>query len=147
MRQFWKLLHFTVMTVLVFAISFMSLTTAVSVPSDQIFQYIEEHQNEYVQCNLYGRGASDDKGQVLAVLNAIEALQKHELPVNVKILLEGMEEVGSIGLNMLVEQRNSTFFSDVDYIVVTDTAWLSNKPGITYGTRGNCHFFLEGAMC
>ncbi|CAM4524047.1 unnamed protein product [Caretta caretta] len=245
MRQFWKLLHFTVMTVLVFAISFMSLTTAVSVPSDQIFQYIEEHQNEYVQrlkdwvaiesnsndpaerhlvtnmmllaeerirklggtvemvdlgmhelpngnkislppvilanivkdqkkpmvcfyghmdvqpakiedgwstepyilteknSNLYGRGASDDKGQVLAVLNAIEALQKHELPVNVKILLEGMEEVGSIRLSMLVEQRNSTFFSDVDYIVVTDTAWLSNKPGITYGTRGNCHFFLE----
>ncbi|KAH1177366.1 hypothetical protein KIL84_011068 [Mauremys mutica] len=225
--------------------SFMSLTTAVSVPSDQIFQYIEEHQNEYVQrlkdwvgiesdsndpekrhlvinmmllaeerirklggtvemvdldmqelpngnkislppvilanivkdpkkptvCfyghmdvqlakiedgwstepyiltekngNLYGRGASDDKGQVLAVLNAIEALQKHELPVNVKILLEGMEEEGSIGLNMLVKQRNSTFFSDVDYIVVTDSAWLSNKPGITYGTRGMCYFFVE----
>ncbi|XP_065254822.1 cytosolic non-specific dipeptidase-like [Emys orbicularis] len=245
MRQFWKLLHFTAMTALVLAILFVSLTTAVSVPSDQIFQYIEEHQNEYVQrlkdwvaiesdsndpakrhlvinmmllaeerirklggtvemvdldmqelpngnkislppvilanivkdpkkptvCfyghmdvqpakiedgwstepyiltekngNLYGRGASDDKGQVLAVLNAIEALQKHELPVNVKILLEGMEEVGSIGLNTLVEQRNSTFFSDVDYIVVTDSAWLSNKPGITYGTRGNCYFFVE----
>uniref|UniRef100_A0A8D0G4L9 Peptidase M20 dimerisation domain-containing protein n=1 Tax=Sphenodon punctatus TaxID=8508 RepID=A0A8D0G4L9_SPHPU len=93
--------------------------------------------------NLYGRGTSDDKGQILAVLNAVEALQRHELPVNVKFLLEGMEEVGSTGLPTLVEQRNSTFFSDVDYIVVTDTSWLSNKPGITYGTRGNCYFLIE----
>ncbi|KAJ7338625.1 hypothetical protein JRQ81_012527 [Phrynocephalus forsythii] len=93
--------------------------------------------------NLYGRGTSDDKGQVLAVLHAIEALQKHELPVNVKFIFEGMEEVGSNGLFTLVEQRNNTFFSDVDYIVVTDTSWLSSKPGITYGTRGNCYFFVE----
>ncbi|XP_048363899.1 cytosolic non-specific dipeptidase-like [Sphaerodactylus townsendi] len=93
---------------------------------------------------LYGRGTSDDKGQILAVLNAVEALQRHqELPVNVKFLLEGMEEVGSTGLFDLVEQRNSTFFSDVNYIIVTDTSWLSNKPGITYGTRGNCYFFIE----
>uniref|UniRef100_A0ABM5GB29 Cytosolic non-specific dipeptidase-like isoform X1 n=1 Tax=Pogona vitticeps TaxID=103695 RepID=A0ABM5GB29_9SAUR len=93
--------------------------------------------------NLYGRGTSDDKGQVLAVLHAVETLQKHELPVNVKFVFEGMEEVGSNGLFTLVEQRNSTFFSNVDYIVVTDTLWLSNKPGITYGTRGNCYFFVE----
>ncbi|XP_066480543.1 cytosolic non-specific dipeptidase-like [Tiliqua scincoides] len=94
--------------------------------------------------NLYGRGTSDDKGQVLAVLNAVEALQQsEELSVNVKFLLEGMEEVGSNGLFELVEQINSTFFSDVSYIVVTDTAWLSKTPGITYGARGNCYFFLE----
>ncbi|XP_054841673.1 cytosolic non-specific dipeptidase-like isoform X2 [Eublepharis macularius] len=92
---------------------------------------------------LYGRGTSDDKGQILAVLNAVEALQRHELPVNVKFLLESMEEVGSTGLFELVEQRNSTFFSDVNYIIVTDTSWISNKPGITYGTRGNCYFFVE----
>ncbi|XP_025065482.1 cytosolic non-specific dipeptidase-like [Alligator sinensis] len=94
-----------------------------------------------VLCSLYGRGTSDDKGQVLAILNAIEALQ--ELPVNVKFLLEGMEDVGSQGLPALLEQQNTTFFSDVDYIVVTDTPWLSSKPGITYGTRGNSYFFLE----
>ncbi|XP_053100868.1 cytosolic non-specific dipeptidase-like [Hemicordylus capensis] len=93
--------------------------------------------------SLHGRGTSDDKGQVLAVLHAVEALQLYELPVNVKFLLEGMEEVGSTGLFKLVEQRNSTFFSDVDYIVVTDTSWISNKPGITYGTRGQCYFFIE----
>lgn len=63
--------------------------------------------------------------------------------MNVKFLLEGMEEVGSPGLFRLVEQRNNTFFSDVNYIVVTDTAWLSNKPSIAYGTRGNSYFFIE----
>ncbi|XP_059580264.1 cytosolic non-specific dipeptidase isoform X1 [Alligator mississippiensis] len=54
-----------------------------------------------------------------------------------------MEEVGSQGLPALLEQQNTTFFSDVDYIVVTDTPWLRSKPGITYGTRGNSYFFLE----
>nr|XP_008122842.1 PREDICTED: cytosolic non-specific dipeptidase [Anolis carolinensis] len=93
--------------------------------------------------SMYGRGTSDDKGQVLAVLHAIEALQKHDLPMNVKFVYEGMEEVGSNGLFKLVEERNSTFFSDVDYIVITDTSWLSKKPGITYGTRGNLYFFIE----
>ncbi|XP_061450395.1 beta-Ala-His dipeptidase-like [Rhineura floridana] len=93
--------------------------------------------------SLYGRGTSDDKGQILAVLNAVEALQQYELPVNVKFLLEGMEEVGSTGLFKLVEERNSTFFSDVNYIVVTDSSWVSNKPSITYGTRGNSYFFIE----
>lgn len=66
-----------------------------------------------------------------------------DLPVNVKLLIEGMEEVGSQGLEKLVEDRKDTFFSDVDYIVVTDTPWLSKKPGITYGARGNCYFSLE----
>lgn len=65
------------------------------------------------------------------------------LPVNVKFVIEGMEEVGSQGLEKLVEDKKNTFFSDVDYIVVTDTPWLSKKPGITYGARGNCYFFLE----
>ncbi|KAE8598218.1 hypothetical protein XENTR_v10016754 [Xenopus tropicalis] len=93
--------------------------------------------------NLYGRGTSDDKGQVLALLHALESVNVMGLPVNVKLVIEGMEEVGSDGLEKLVEDKKDTFFSNVDYIVVTDTPWLSKKPGITYGARGNCYFFLE----
>ncbi|XP_018426587.1 PREDICTED: beta-Ala-His dipeptidase-like, partial [Nanorana parkeri] len=93
--------------------------------------------------NLFGRGTSDDKGQVLALLHAVESVTKFGLPVNVKLVIEGMEETGSQGLEKLVEDKKDTFFSDVDYIVVTDTPWLSNKPGITYGARGNCYFLLE----
>ncbi|XP_063779431.1 beta-Ala-His dipeptidase-like isoform X2 [Pseudophryne corroboree] len=101
------------------------------------YTLIEKHGN------LYGRGASDDKGQVLALLHALESVKKIGLPVNVKLLIEGMEEVGSNGLEQLVEEKKNTFFSNVDYIVVTDTPWLSKKPGITYGARGNCYFFIE----
>ncbi|KAM4688466.1 beta-Ala-His dipeptidase-like [Discoglossus pictus] len=93
--------------------------------------------------NLYGRGASDDKGQILALLHAVQAVKEIGLPVNVKLLIEGMEEVGSNGLDKLVEDQKDLFFSNVDYIVVTDTPWLSKKPGITYGARGNCYFTLE----
>ncbi|MEE6464642.1 hypothetical protein FKM82_006313 [Ascaphus truei] len=93
--------------------------------------------------NLYGRGASDDKGQVLALLNAVESVNVIGLPVNVKLVIEGMEEVGSNGLDKIVEEQKDGFFSNVDYIVVTDTPWLSKKPGITYGARGNCYFFIE----
>ncbi|XP_056377410.1 beta-Ala-His dipeptidase-like [Hyla sarda] len=92
---------------------------------------------------LFGRGTSDDKGQVLALLHAVESVMKFDLPVNVKLFIEGMEEVGSNGLEKIVEEKKDTFFSNVDYIVVTDTPWLSTKPGITYGARGNCYFFIE----
>ncbi|KAG7254333.1 hypothetical protein CRUP_018479, partial [Coryphaenoides rupestris] len=95
--------------------------------------------------NLYGRGASDNKAPVLAWIHAVEAYQalKLELPVNMKFLIEGMEETGSNGLDaMIVEQRDS-FFSDVDYFVISDCGWLSLRPALTYGTRGNCYFSAE----
>ncbi|XP_032874966.1 cytosolic non-specific dipeptidase-like [Amblyraja radiata] len=94
---------------------------------------------------LYGRGASDDKGPVLAWLHAIEAFQKlkQELPVNLKFIFEAMEESGSKGLEKLLIERNATFFSNVDYIVISDSGWLSSKPVLTYGTRGLCYFFVE----
>lgn len=65
------------------------------------------------------------------------------MPVNVKFLLEGMEEAGSLGLEDLLKE-NEGFFSDVMYIVISDNIWLSNnKPALTYGTRGNAAFFVE----
>ncbi|KAM9307708.1 cytosolic non-specific dipeptidase-like [Gastrophryne carolinensis] len=93
--------------------------------------------------NFYGRGTSDDKGQVLAMINAVEAVQNLSLDVNVKIVIEGMEEVGSQGLEKLVEERKETFFADVDHVVMTDNLWLSKKPSIAYGARGDCYFTLE----
>ncbi|KAI1885528.1 hypothetical protein AGOR_G00204710 [Albula goreensis] len=95
--------------------------------------------------NLYGRGATDNKGPVLAWLHAVETYQgtKQEMPVNIKIIVEGMEEVGSDGLAELIRQRNDSFFSDVDYIVISDNVWVSRHPALTYGTRGSSYFFVE----
>ncbi|KAF0022657.1 hypothetical protein F2P81_025049 [Scophthalmus maximus] len=98
-----------------------------------------------VRGNLYGRGASDNKAPVLAWIHAVEAYQalNMELPVNVKFVIEGMEETGSNGLDAMIVAQRDTFFSDVDYIVISDCGWLSRRPALTYGTRGNCYFFAE----
>ncbi|XP_054141089.1 beta-Ala-His dipeptidase [Melozone crissalis] len=96
--------------------------------------------------NLYGRGATDNKGPVLAWVNAVETFRalKLAMPVNFKFVIEGMEEAGSLGLEKLLEEENQRFFSDVDYIVISDNLWLSNKkPALTYGSRGNACFFVE----
>uniref|UniRef100_A0A3Q2U9K3 Cytosolic non-specific dipeptidase n=1 Tax=Fundulus heteroclitus TaxID=8078 RepID=A0A3Q2U9K3_FUNHE len=95
---------------------------------------------------LYGRGATDDKGPVLAWLNCIEAHQKiqQDLPINIKFCFEGMEESHSEGLNDLVFSRKDSFFKDVDYVCISDNYWLGKtKPCITYGLRGICCFFIE----
>ncbi|KAM6088034.1 beta-Ala-His dipeptidase [Chlamydotis macqueenii] len=96
--------------------------------------------------NLYGRGATDNKGPVLAWISAVETFRalKLAMPVNFKFVIEGMEEAGSLGLEKLLEEEKQSFFSDVDYIVISDNLWLSNKkPALTYGTRGNACFFVE----
>ncbi|NXM33555.1 CNDP2 dipeptidase, partial [Oxyruncus cristatus] len=95
---------------------------------------------------LYGRGSTDDKGPVLAWLNALEAYQQtnQDFPVNIKFCLEGMEESGSEGLDELIFAQRDTFFKDVDYVCISDNYWLGKKkPCITYGLRGICYYFIE----
>lgn len=99
-----------------------------------------------VDGKLYGRGATDNKGPVLAWINAVSAFQAlgQDLPVNVKLILEGMEEAGSVALAEVVQREQCGFFSSVDYIVISDNLWLSRtKPALTYGTRGNSYFMVE----
>uniref|UniRef100_A0A8D0DHT2 Carnosine dipeptidase 1 n=1 Tax=Salvator merianae TaxID=96440 RepID=A0A8D0DHT2_SALMN len=92
--------------------------------------------------NLYGRGTTDNKGPILAWIHAVTAFK--DLPVNIKFIIEGMEEAGSIGLEEIIERENERFFSDVDYIVISDNLWLTTKkPALTYGTRGNACFSVE----
>ncbi|XP_077968652.1 cytosolic non-specific dipeptidase-like [Styela clava] len=95
---------------------------------------------------MFGRGSTDDKGPVLCWLNCIEAYQalKQDIPINIKFCFEGMEESGSEGLDDLIFSRKDSFFSDVDYVCISDNYWLGkNKPCITYGLRGICYFFCE----
>lgn len=95
---------------------------------------------------LFGRGSTDDKGPVLAWLNAIEAYKEtgNELPINLRFVFEGMEESGSEGLDGLIFERKDTFFKTVDYVCISDNYWLGKrKPCITYGLRGICYFMVE----
>ncbi|CAI9725218.1 cytosolic non-specific dipeptidase-like [Octopus vulgaris] len=95
---------------------------------------------------LYGRGTSDDKGPVLGWLNAVEAYQnqKIDLPLNLKFVFEAMEESDSNGLANLLMSKKDSFLKDIDFICISDNNWLSkNRPCLTYGLRGVCHFFVE----
>lgn len=95
---------------------------------------------------LFGRGASDDKGPMMAWIHVLEGYKALEMepPVNIKFCLEGMEEVGSQGLDELLIAEKDTFLKGVDYICISDNYWLGKeKPCLTYGLRGICYFFLE----
>ncbi|ORX36686.1 putative glutamate carboxypeptidase protein [Kockovaella imperatae] len=88
---------------------------------------------------LYGRGSTDDKGPVLGWLNALEAHKETgtELPVNLKMIFEGMEENGSDGLDKFIESEKDKFFAGVDCMCISDNYWLDTKtPCLTYGLRG-----------
>ncbi|KAF5279099.1 hypothetical protein FQA39_LY05777 [Lamprigera yunnana] len=93
---------------------------------------------------LYGRGASDDKGPVLCWLHAIEAFETiGKVPVNVRFILESMEESGSAGLQELLFEEKDNFFSDTDYICISDNYWLgTERPTITYGLKGLAYFHV-----
>jgi len=95
---------------------------------------------------LYGRGSSDDKGPAMGWLHVAQAYKNLglELPVNLWMCYEGMEESGSEGLDELIEARKNDFFSEVDFVCISDNYWLgSEKPCLTYGLRGVCYFFVE----
>lgn len=98
--------------------------------------------------NLYGRGSTDDKGPILSWLWTVEIFRELqiELPVNLKICFEGMEESNSECLEELLEReaKRGGFLSNVDYVVITDNYWVTtNKPCLTYGLRGLATFECE----
>lgn len=94
---------------------------------------------------LYARGSSDDKGQALLHLEAIAALlaSTGRLPVNVKVVIEGEEEIGSPHLQPWVEAHAAQLAADV--ALISDTAIVApDQPSITYGLRGLA--YLEVAV-
>ena len=86
---------------------------------------------------FYGRGAADDKGAIIVQLGAIAAWLKTtgSLPVNIKMLVEGEEEVGSRNLDTFFKENKDRLMSDA--IVVCDTENIeTGLPCITYALRG-----------
>ncbi|MEK3935892.1 dipeptidase [Sporosarcina sp. FSL W7-1349] len=86
---------------------------------------------------IYARGASDDKGQVFMHVKVVEALmaKNGELPVNVKFIIEGEEEVGSPNLESYIEANKEKLAADV--IVISDTGLAGpGQPAVCYGLRG-----------
>lgn len=86
---------------------------------------------------IYARGADDNKGQHLAHIKAVESLLKCEgtLPVNVKFLIEGEEEIGSANLSEFIAGHKDLLACDC--AMISDGALFSlTQPIVTYGLRG-----------
>lgn len=92
---------------------------------------------------LYARGADDDKGQSFMHLKAFEYLvATHQLGCNVKFLIEGEEEIGSVNLEAFCEEHKAML--ECDTILVSDTSMLgADTPSITTGLRGLAYWQLE----
>lgn len=87
--------------------------------------------------NIYARGASDDKAQVLLVLAALEAWIEAEgsLPINIKILLEGEEEAGGVSIAEFVKQNPELLRADA--VLICDTHMVHpDQPSLVTGLRG-----------
>ncbi|MGE3316626.1 MAG: M20/M25/M40 family metallo-hydrolase, partial [Planctomycetaceae bacterium] len=86
---------------------------------------------------IYARGATDDKGQMWTHVKSVEAWIKTrgKLPVNVRFVIEGEEEVGSNNLDRFLEAERKNLACDV--AVISDTSQYGpGMPAITYGLRG-----------
>jgi acetylornithine deacetylase/succinyl-diaminopimelate desuccinylase-like protein len=93
---------------------------------------------------IYARGSADDKGQIFMHFKAIEAWLKQagSLPVNIRIFIEGEEEVGSKHLDQFVRDHRDQLRSDV--VVISDSPMFDRGiPSICYGLRGLAYFQLD----
>ncbi len=95
---------------------------------------------------VYARGASDDKGEIMALVLAAEEVMKEDgaLPLNVTFLFEGEEERGSESLFKFVQNPEVQKDLACDVIVVSDTGMAApDIPSFSYGLKGLCCFELE----
>ncbi|MGJ8660332.1 dipeptidase [Cellulophaga fucicola] len=92
---------------------------------------------------IFARGACDDKGQMYMHVKALEFMvSTNQLPCNVKFMIEGEEEVGSVNLSIFVKENREKLKNDV--ILISDTGMISKDvPSITTGLRGLSYVEVE----
>ena len=92
---------------------------------------------------IYARGASDMKGQLMVILSAIQAINAtSELPINIKFMIEGEEEIGSPSIEEFLKSNRELFASD--FVLNLDAGMISKtQPTIVYGLRGLAYFEIH----
>ncbi|MEM9822840.1 MAG: dipeptidase [Bacteroidota bacterium] len=107
------------------------------------FEPIVKKTKAHPKGAIFARGACDDKGQMYMHVKAFEAMLKNKcLPCNVKFMIEGEEEVGSVNLETFCKENRKALACDV--ILISDTSMISNKvPSITTGLRGLSYLEVE----
>jgi len=114
-------------------------------PVDPVNEWNDNPFSGFVKGNyIFGRGSSDDKGQLFVHIKALQYYLEtfHKLPINIKCIFEGEEEIGSENLLRFLDTNSSLLRSDV--AVVSDMRILSPvQPAITYSLRGMLSVELE----
>jgi acetylornithine deacetylase/succinyl-diaminopimelate desuccinylase-like protein len=115
-------------------------------PVDPLHEWDQPPFEAVIKDNhIVARGAADDKGQVFMNFKAIHALMQAyggRLPINVKFMVEGEEEVGSRNLDDFIEEHRERL--KADYVVISDSTMLSlEQPAISISFRGLVYFELE----
>lgn len=96
------------------------------------------------QGEIYARGAADDKGQVFMHCKAVEACLRRagRLPVNIRFVIEGEEEIGSVHLDAFVREHRDELAADV--VVISDSPMFDRGvPSICYGLRGLAYLQID----
>jgi acetylornithine deacetylase/succinyl-diaminopimelate desuccinylase-like protein len=108
-------------------------------PFDPIIKKTKTHP----EGAIYARGACDDKGQMFMHLKAFEYMKKFDkLKCNIKFMIEGEEEVGSVNLEKFLNENKEKLSNDV--ILISDTGMIANDiPSITTGLRGLSYVEVE----
>lgn len=117
-------------------------------PEDPIEQWVSPPFTPTLRDGrLYARGVSDDKGPLLIPIKVAEAFfaAHGRLPINVKFMIEGEEEIGSKNLEAFVAEHRELLAADV--VLSADGAmWRIDEPSLTLGNRGLCslEFVIQG---
>lgn len=113
-------------------------------PEDPVAEWKSDpFQAQVVGDNLFARGSTDMKGQIIACFSALEAIrQAGQLPLNVKFLIEGEEEIGGTYLEVFIRENKELLACD--FFLNPDTGMLGpDLPTITYALRGISYFELR----
>ncbi|MBX2816744.1 MAG: dipeptidase [Saprospiraceae bacterium] len=107
------------------------------------FEPIIKKTDAHPQGAIFARGSCDDKGQLYMHVKALEAMVNNGgVPCNVKVIVEGEEEVGSSNLEAFLQMHQEELACDV--VLVSDSAMIANDvPSISYGLRGLSYVEVE----
>ena len=130
-------------TVLVYGHYDVQPTDPVELWNSAPFEPIVKKTSIHPEGAIFSRGACDDKGQMFMHIKAFEILNNNGgFPCNIKIMIEGEEEIGSDNLEIFIEKNKRKL--ECDIILVSDTGMIDKKtPSITIGLRGMTYMEIE----
>ncbi len=113
-------------------------------PPDPLNLWISPPFEPIIKDNIiYARGSSDDKGQMFMHIKAFEMMMRtNSLPCNIKFIIEGEEEVGSVNLPIFLKKQKTKLKADVT--LISDTSMIAMEtPSIEVGLRGLAYVEVE----